>query len=134
MVIDTSACLAILFAEADREFFMRALGQPGAKLLSAVNALEAAIVVEARKGAPGGRELDLLLHRARIDVVPFDGEQSEEARRIWREFGKGNHPAGLNYCDCCALALSRVSGQPLLFKGDDFGCAGVAGVADVSVA
>jgi ribonuclease VapC len=125
MVIDTSALIAILLAEADREFFLRALEQPGPRLLSAVNSLEAAIVIEARKGPPGGRELDLLLHRARIDVVPFDGEQSEEARRIWREYGKGNHPAGLSFCDCCALALSRISGQHLLFNGDDFGLAGV---------
>ncbi|MBK9171013.1 MAG: type II toxin-antitoxin system VapC family toxin [Bryobacterales bacterium] len=126
MVIDTSALLAVVFAESDRERFIDSLAEPGQKLLSAVNALEAAIVAEARKGPPGGRELDLLLHHARIEVVPFDGTQSEEARRVWRTFGKGNHAAALNFCDCCALALSRISGYPLLFKGQDFTRAGAA--------
>lgn len=120
MVIDTSALAAILFTEPDRDAYIDAIAQPGAKLISAVNALEAALVVEARKGPAAGRELDLLLHRAGVDIVPFDSVQADEARRIWRKYGKGNHPAGLNFCDCCALALSRVSGHPLLYKGSDF--------------
>jgi ribonuclease VapC len=120
MVIDTSALVAILFGESDREQFIQALERSETKLLSAVNALEASLVVEARKGPSAGRELDLLLHRARVDIVPFDNSLAEEARRVWREYGKGNHPASLNFCDCCALALSRVSGQALLFKGEDF--------------
>jgi len=120
MVLDTSALLAILFGEPDRDQFIQALERSEPKLLSAVNALEASLVVEARKGPSAGRELDLLLHRAHLDVVPFDSSLAEEARRVWRQYGKGNHPAGLNFCDSCALALSRVSGQALLFKGADF--------------
>ena len=120
MVIDSSALIAILFKEPDCELHIAAIEKAPTRLRSAVNALEAAIVAEARKGPAAGRELDLLLHRAHIDVVPMDSVLVEEARRVWREFGKGNHPASLNFCDCCALALSRISGHPLLFKGEDF--------------
>jgi ribonuclease VapC len=120
MVIDTSALAAILFGEPDHHIYIEAISKPGPKLISAVNALEAALVVEARKGPAAGRELDLLLHQAQVDIVPLDSVQMEEARRIWRKYGKGNHPAGLNFCDCCALALARVSGHPLLYKGADF--------------
>lgn len=78
------------------------------------------IVIEAKKGEAGSRELDLLLHRSKIDIVPFDGDQAEVARTAWRKFGKGNHPAGLNFGDCFAYALARTSGERLLFKGQDF--------------
>jgi ribonuclease VapC len=88
--------------------------------MSSVTALECAIVVEARKGEKGGRELDLLLQKTRIELVPFTGENMEQARMAWRLYGKGNHPASLNFCDCCAYALSKISGQALLFKGNDF--------------
>src|SRR5713101_5841877 len=107
MVIDTSAVIAILFGEPDRDLYIGALENSSPRLMSAVNALEAALVTEARKGPAGGRELDLLLHRARIDIVPMDASLVEESRRVWRKYGKGNHPAGLNFCDCCALALAR---------------------------
>lgn len=125
MVIDTSAVAVILFGEEERDRFLELLSQASVRLMSAANALEAALVVESRKGPAGARELDLLLHHAKVDIVPMDAAQVEEARRIWRSFGKGRHPAGLNYCDCCALALSRISGRPLLFKGEDFVRAGV---------
>ncbi len=120
MVIDTSAAIAILLAEAEAGQFIDAIASDPVKLISAVNALETAIVMEARKGPPGGREFDLLMHKAKVAIVPFEADHIEEARAVWREFGKGNHPAGLNFCDCCAYALSRVSGEPLLFKGQDF--------------
>jgi ribonuclease VapC len=120
MVIDTSALFAILFGEPDRDAYIEAIEKAKPRLLSAVTALEASMVAEARKGPAAGRELDLLLHRANIDIVPLDTSQIEVARRVWREYGKGNHPAGLNFCDCCALALARVAGYPLLFKGEDF--------------
>lgn len=78
------------------------------------------MVIEARNREPGGRELDLFLHRARIDVVAFTPDHAEAARIAWRRYGKGNHAAALNFCDCCSYALSKISGEPLLFKGDDF--------------
>jgi ribonuclease VapC len=120
MVIDTSALIAILLNEPERDEFIDAVASDAVRLISAVNALETALVIEARRGESGGLELDLLMHRAQIDTVPFTKEHVEEARRAWRQFGKGNHPAGLNFCDCCAHALSKVAGEPLLFKGGDF--------------
>jgi ribonuclease VapC len=88
--------------------------------MSAGTLVEAAIVVEARLGHAGGRELDLLLHAAAVDIVPVDREQAELGRQAWRRFGKGNHRAALNYGDCFAYALAKRSGEPLLSKGDDF--------------
>ena len=120
MVIDTSAILSILLKEPERERFIEAIETDPVRLMSAVNALEAAIVIEARKHEPGGREFDLLLHRARIEILPFTAEHLEVARSAWREYGEGKHPANLNICDCCAYALSKISGEPLLFKGADF--------------
>jgi ribonuclease VapC len=120
MVIDTSALLAILFGEPEALSFTRTIVDESRKLISAFNALESGIVVEARKGEAGGRELDLLMHRARIEIVATNADQAELARTAWRKFGKGNHPAGLNIGDCCAYALAKYSGEPLLFKGNDF--------------
>jgi ribonuclease VapC len=120
MVIDSSAVLAILFAEGDDAIFADAIDTDPTRLMSAVSVLEASIVVEARKGPAGGRELDLLLHRGRFDVVPFNAHQLELARDAYRRYGKGYHRASLNFGDCCAYALAAASGEALLFKGDDF--------------
>ena len=89
-------------------------------MLSAVNLLEASIVIESRKGETGGRELDLLIYRADIEIVPLDQDQAEIARIAWRRFGKGRHPAALNYGDCFAYALAKSRRLPLLYQGDDF--------------
>jgi ribonuclease VapC len=120
MVVDTSALIAILFGEPETESFVQALADDPKKMISAFNALESAIVIEAKKGEAGGRELDLLLHRARIEIVALNVDQVEIALTTWRKYGKGNHPAGLNIGDCCAYALAKYSGEPLLFKGKDF--------------
>ena len=120
MVIDTSALIAILFGEPEALSFTRVLAGETLKLISSFNALETGIVVEARKGEAGGREFDLLMHRAQIEIVAMNADQAELARAAWRKYGKGNHPAGLNIGDCCAHALAKYSGEPLLFKGDDF--------------
>ena len=120
MVIDTSALIAILFGESEASFFSKAIADDARKLISAFNALETGIVVEAKKGEAGGREFDLLLHRAQIEIVAVNADQVEIAMVAWRKYGKGNHPAGLNIGDCCAYALARYSGEPLLFKGNDF--------------
>lgn len=120
MVIDTSAVIAILLKEPDRRLLIDAIEADPVRLMSSLNVLEAALVIEARKREAGGRELDLLLHRSRIDIVAFSAEHVEVAKSAWRKYGKGNHPAALNLGDCCAYALSKFSGEPLLFKGLDF--------------
>jgi ribonuclease VapC len=120
MVIDSSALIAILLGEPEADSFAEVIAGALTRLMSAASALETAIVIEVRKGPAGGRELDLLLHRAQIDLVPFTEAQFEAARFAWRQYGRGNHPAGLNLGDCFAYALSKSSGEPLLFKGDDF--------------
>jgi ribonuclease VapC len=120
MIIDTSALIAILLNEAEAEAFAKAIALDPKRLVSSFNLLEAAIVIEARKGEAGGIELDLLMHRARIEIVAMSTEQVELARAAWRYYGKGNHQAGLNIGDCCAYALAKYSGEPLLFKGGDF--------------
>jgi ribonuclease VapC len=120
MVLDTSALLALLLDEPEAEAFRAALEEDQTRLVSAATLLEAAIVIEARKGEAGGRELDLLVHKAEMVVVATDADQVGEARRAYRRFGRGHHAAGLNYGDVFSYALARVSGEPLLFKGDDF--------------
>lgn len=120
MVIDTSALLAILQDEDDRSRFTAAIAEATERTISAATLLEAAIVVEARYGLQGGRQLDLLLERAGVAVVAVDEEQIGIAREAYRQFGKGQHPAGLNFGDCFAYALAQTRRQRLLFKGDDF--------------
>ena len=120
MVIDTSALLAILLGEPEAEDFSRSIARDPKRLVSALSALEAAIVIHARKGPGGVRELDLLLHSAGATIVSFDADQALLARSAYEKYGKGYHPAALNLGDCCSYALSFSSGEPLLFKGNDF--------------
>jgi ribonuclease VapC len=121
MVIDTSAFLAIFLAEPERKQFLDLISHADTRLISAVNAFETGIVLEAGRGEAAGREFDLFLNRARIDIVPVDAEQVEIARVAWRKYGKGRHPAALNFGDCFAYALAKTSGEPLLAKGGGFG-------------
>jgi len=120
MVLDTSALLALLLEEPEAEDFRAAVEEDTTRLVSAATLLETALVIEARKGEPGGRELDTLIHKAEVVVVPVDAEHVSEARRAYRRFGKGRHAGGLNFGDVFAYALARTAGEPLLFKGDDF--------------
>ena len=120
MVIDTSALLALLLDEPEAEDFRTALELDEVRLVSAATLLEAAIVIESRKGDAASRELDRLIDKAAVSVIAVDVDQIEEARRAWRRFGRGRHEAGLNYGDLFSYALSRTTGEPLLFKGEDF--------------
>lgn len=120
MVVDTSALLAILFDEPERRAFNEALEAAASRLISAATFVEVSIVVEARLGAEGQRDLDLFLEKAGIEVVAVDFTQAKEARRAFSRFGKGRHAAGLNYGDCFSYALAVATGEPLLFKGEDF--------------
>ena len=129
MVLDTSALLAILLDEPERRRFNELIEADLVRLISAANVLETAIVLESRSGEAAGRELDLFLHRAKVEVTAVDGDQVEIARAAFRRFGKGRHSAGLNFGDCFAYALAMASGEALLFKGSDFAQTDVA-VAD----
>ena len=120
MIVDTSAVLAILFGEPDAERYERAIAEAPRCLMSVANFLEAAIVIESRVGPAGVHELDLLMDRAPIGLAAVTAEQARGALGAWRRFGKGNHPAGLNFGDCFAYALAEAGREPLLFKGMDF--------------
>ena len=120
MVIDTSALVAVLQDEPERHAFNEATEAAGSRFLAVANWVETSIVIEVRYGTAGLHLLDRFLDRAAIDCVPVDLRQAKEARRAFSQFGRGRHPAGLNYGDCFAYALARTNGQPLLFKGDDF--------------
>src|SRR5574338_806603 len=120
MIVDTSALLAVLFAEADAETYAQAVAGADHCRISAANYLEAAIVVEAQTRNHGGREFDAFFRRAGIAIEPVTEEHAHVARQAYAEFGKGRHPAGLNFGDCFAYALAKVTGEPLLYKGNDF--------------
>ena len=126
MVLDTSALLAILQDEPERRAFNEAIEAADTRLMSVATLVEVSIVLEARHGAEAMRDLDLFIERAGIDLVPVDLEQARVARRAFSRFGKGKHHAGLNYGDCFSYALASVMGEPLLYKGHDFGKTDVA--------
>ncbi len=120
MIVDTSALIAILFDESDAHEYARAIAEAEAPRLSAASFVETAIVVEAqtKNGARG--QFDALIRRAGIVIEPVTEEQAHLARQAYTDFGKGRHPAGLNFGDCFAYALAKLTAEPLLFKGDDF--------------
>ena len=120
MVIDTSALLAILQDEPERRAFNEAIEAADSRCFSTATWVETSIIVESRYGAEGLRDLDLLISKASIDLVPVDVEQAHIARLAFSRFGKGRHPAGLNYGDCFSYALATALGEPLLYKGGDF--------------
>lgn len=120
MVIDSSALIAILCDEPERYDFNRKIEADSRRLISTASVLETSIVLENRYGEEAYRELDFFLLKAAIESRPFDTEQLEIARRAYRQYGKGRHPAGLNYGDCFSYALAKQTGEPLLFKGNDF--------------
>ncbi len=128
MVIDTSAILAILFNEPERRLFNEKIAGDAVRLVSAASYLEAAIIIDDRLGFEGTSDLKLFFAEAGIDVEPVTLEQAEVARGAYRNYGRGNHPARLNFGDCFAYALAKVSKQSLLFKGKDFSATDISAV------
>jgi ribonuclease VapC len=120
MVIDTSALLAILQDEPERRSFNEAIEAADSRMMSVATLLETSMIIETRYGAQGLASLDLLVKRAKLDLVAVDVEQAMVAIGAFSRFEKGRHPAGLNYGDCFAYALAMVLGEPLLYKGNDF--------------
>ncbi len=120
MVIDTSVLIAILAGEPEATRFAHALSIAPQLLLSTATLVEATIVTRYRFRDDGVRDLDSLLARLRPEIIPVTVQQAELARQAHRRFGKGQHPAGLNFGDCFAYALAQDRDEPHLFKGNDF--------------
>ncbi|MBX2999077.1 MAG: type II toxin-antitoxin system VapC family toxin [Caldilineaceae bacterium] len=120
MVIDSSAFIAILSAEPEAESFTGDIALDSTRLLSAASLLETAIVIENRYGTAGGQKLDLLVETAQIRIESVTVEQVSVARLAYQSYGKGKHKASLNFGDCFAYALAKVTREQLLCKGEDF--------------
>ena len=121
MIIDTSALVAVFDQELEAERIVRTLASAPERILSAANLVEVGIVMQARRGDDGARDLDLLLAKLRVDIAVVTANQADIARKAFRRYGRGRHAANLNFGDCFAYALAKDTSAPLLFKGDDFG-------------
>jgi ribonuclease VapC len=120
VVADTSALIAILLGEPERDRFVHLLAEADDPLISAATLVEASIVMLAKTGPDGVGDLDDLLAAAAVRCVAVDATQARIARDAFERFGKGRSAAGLNYGDCFSYALAAATNRPLLFKGDDF--------------
>lgn len=120
MIIDSSAVLAILLQESDGRRYLRAVLDAEPRRMSVSNWLEASMVVDRRGNALAVNWLEDFMRNARIELMPVSVSQATIARRAWSTFGRGVHPARLNYGDCFAYALAKETREPLLFKGNDF--------------
>ena len=120
MILDTSALVAVLFGEPEADLYTQLIHDADRCLISAGSFLELSIVIERQTGPEVERQCDTFFRRAGIMVDPFTVEQAHLARQAFHDFGKGRHPAGLNFGDCFAYALAKLTGEPLLFKGEDF--------------
>jgi ribonuclease VapC len=128
MVVDTAGLLAVLLDEPERRAFTEAIEAADSRSMSVATLVEISIVIESRFGSDGLRDLDTFIERAATELVAVDLEQANVARRAFSRFGKGRHPAGLNYGDCFAYALATVRTEPLLSRGHDFSQTDVAAV------
>jgi ribonuclease VapC len=129
MVIDASAVIACLLDEPEQASFVIAIEADPVRLISVVGFMEASFVMLSRKRAAGLSDLQAFLQDGEIDRVPVDVRQAEAAVEAFRRFGRGHHPAGLNIGDCFAYALAKTTGEPLLYKGGDFGRTDITSVA-----
>ena len=120
MIIDTSAVIAILQNEPEAASLLAALAADASRQMSTASYLEASIVIGDRRGPAGVVELDHLLSRAGVEFVPVDINQARLARDAFARYGKGRHPATLNFGDCFTYALAKAVEEPILFKGNDF--------------
>ena len=126
MVIDTSALVAILQDEPERRVLNEAIEAAETCAMSTASFLETSMIIESRYGPDGTRALDLFISKARITLAPVDADHAYVARDAFRRYGKGRHPAGLNFGDCFAYALAKMLDEPLLFKGNDFALTDIA--------
>lgn len=119
IAVDSSSLVAVVLGEPDAERHADVLLSDLTRL-SAVSLVEAGIVVEARQGPDAARDLRIIVDTAIDEVVPVDEAYGTAAVAAWRRFGKGRHPAALNFGDCFSYALAHLDGIPLLYKGGDF--------------
>lgn len=120
MILDTSALVAILYREPEAAAFAQLIHDTDSCRISVANHVELSMVVESQLGSEGMRQAEAFFRRAGITIEPVTVEQGELARQAFLDFGKGRHKAGLNFGDCFAYALAKATGEPLLFKGNDF--------------
>ncbi|MER8383395.1 type II toxin-antitoxin system VapC family toxin [Mesorhizobium sp. M0208] len=120
MVIDTSAVVAILRSEPEAARLERALVLDPIRLVPATCVLEARMVLVSRRGEHALAEIDLWLRKIEADIIPVDSELVDLATQGWLTYGKGHHPAALNFADCLSYALAKRADEPLLFIGKDF--------------
>ena len=121
MIVDSSAILAILFGEPEEDDFRRAIERAGLSRMSAANWLETSLRVDSRNSPLASHVLDDFMAVSGIEIVAVSFAQAKTARQAFRVYGKGmGHPAQLNFGDCFAYALAKETGEPLLYKGDDF--------------
>ena len=120
MVIDTSALVAILRAEQDADELNQRLFDTTTRNLSAAISLELSMVMSSEEADGGLDRMDRFLHAAEVDIIAITEQDALLAREAFLRFGKGRHPAGLNFGDCFSYALAKRLREPLLFKGDDF--------------
>ncbi len=121
MIVDTSALMAILRLEPEARRLIEAMKLADRRAISAATLVEAGIVAEAGTGEQGARDLDAAMTRLKVEIVALTESHAAHARRAFRRYGKGQgHPARLNLGDCFSYALAKATGEPLLFKGNDF--------------
>ena len=120
MVVDSSVLCAVLLHEPDREKLLRVMMKADTRYVSTGTSLECTVVLVRRYGAEGDARARGFFERVRFQVVPFDETQAELAKRGFQIYGKGRHPAGLNFGDCFSYAFAKSLGEPLLFKGNAF--------------
>jgi ribonuclease VapC len=126
MIVDSSAIVAMLRREPEARDMFAVMTEEGSGSISAANYFEAAIVVDGQRDPVMSSKLDALLQRLNVEIAPVTASQAKIARQAYRDFGKGSgHKARLNFGDCFAYALAAESGEPLLFKGNDFVEAGL---------
>ena len=120
MIVDSSAIVAIAFGEPDQQRLLRALAAASRVRVAAPTWLETSIVL-ARLADRAAPILDGISRQFDFEIIPFDAEHAGVALAAWRQFGRGQHPAALNFGDCISYAAARIADEPLLFVGDDFG-------------
>jgi ribonuclease VapC len=120
VIVDSSAILAIMLEEAEGHLFDVAIVKRVGSRMSAASLLEASMILQSRRGPDAVRDLEFLIIRFKIQIAPFTESQARIALKAFERFGKGRHPAKLNFGDCMAYALAKETGEELLFKKTDF--------------